>query len=138
MTDTYSVIIYPAWQLPNQYLSMVYSKWLRSLRYGNDYFKLISPAAYYESYHKYLELLLSRHDCVVRLAVLTDDPDVVLGFSVARGSTLDYVHVQRDMRRMGVGTALLPPEIEATTHVTKPGLAIMAHRYSHWKFDPFK
>jgi GNAT superfamily N-acetyltransferase len=124
--------------LPDMYRGMVYSRWLRSLRYGNDYFRLMEPKSYYRAYQAYISEILSRENCVVHVAVLNDDRDVALGFAVTHGSVLDFVHVQKDMRMQGIGSKLVPPTIDRITHLTKHGLAIWGRkRYSHLKFDPF-
>jgi GNAT superfamily N-acetyltransferase len=134
---SYSVQVFSAHDLPPEFRNLIYSKWLRSLRYGNDYFKLIDPDAYYRAYQTYITYRLGQIDCVVRLAVLTDEPDVVLGFSLCHGNILEYVHVHKDHRRQGIGTKLVPGYIDTITHVTKIGLSIWGSKYSHWKFNPF-
>jgi GNAT superfamily N-acetyltransferase len=116
---------------------MIYAKWLRSLRFGNDYFKLIDSDDYYLTYHRYITNLLAQPAATVRLAVLSDDRDVVLGFSVTRGNILDYVHVHKDHRRCKIGTHLIPCGIDTITHVTKSALPIWNNKYSNWKFNPF-
>ena len=133
----YSVIgIHPT-LLPDSYRNMIYSKWLRSLRFGNDYFKLINPAAYYDAYNKYIQRIMAQPKTMVRVAVLNDDYDVALGFSVSRGNILDYVHVHRDNRFLGIGTKLVPNGIDTITHLTKTGMVIWANKYGHWAFNPF-
>jgi GNAT superfamily N-acetyltransferase len=134
---SYKVILFAGKDLPKQYQNMVFSKWLRSLRFGNDYFKLIVSQAYYDVYHQYVSALLGREDSSVRLAVLSDDNDVVLGFSVSRGPILDYVHVQRDFRRQGIARALVPQPLLAFTHITKPAMAIWAAKLKDVVFNPF-
>ncbi len=135
--STYKVISYPGPDLPAQYKNMVFSKWLRSLRFGNDYFKIIDSDAYFSSYHVYIAALLLKPDAVVRLAVLSDDYDVVLGFSVARGTVLDYVHVQRDYRRQGIGSSLIPDGTTIVTHLTKNGMSLWTSYLPTAKFNPF-
>lgn len=135
--STYSVIAYPAKDLPKEYLPLIFSKWLRSLRYGNDYFKLIDPDIFYETYHKHLELILAKPCVTVRLAALTEDRDVVLGFSVSRGNILDYVHVHKDYRHLGIGRHLISPDIDTITHLTRTAVPIWANKFGHWKFNPF-
>ncbi len=135
--STYSITSYPAKDLPEQFTGLVFSKWLRSLRYGNDYFKLIETKSYYEAYHRYICAVLGRVETVVRIAALSDDPDVVLGFSVYRHDILEYVHVHKDMRGKGIGTRLVPKDINVITHLTKTGLTIWASKYKQWKFNPF-
>ena len=124
-------------EAPGAYSHFIYSKWLRSLRYGNDYFKLVDSDAYYNAYHRYIENILTNPETTVRLAVLTDDKDVILGFSVANASTLHYVYVHKDQRRLGIGTKLLPPHIDSISHLTRTGLIIWASKYAHLKFNPF-
>lgn len=146
----YKVIHFPGREFPQQYHALLFSKWMRSLRHQNDYYKLIDPKCYYEAYRKYIQVLLDRPETVVRLAVLEDDDDVVLGFSVVRETILDYVHVLRirintdtgfemvDYRRKGIGSRLVPKDIDTFTHITKTAILIWSdHKYKHWKFNPF-
>jgi GNAT superfamily N-acetyltransferase len=72
----------------------------------------------------------------VRLAVLSDDRDVVLGFSVSREDILDYVHVHKDMRKQGVATSLIPKDIKIITHLTKTALLVWP-KYENITFNPF-
>lgn len=134
---SYSIISFPAAKLPNQYRAMVLSKWLRSLRFGNPLFKKVDSDEYYKNYHIYIENLLSKPDSIVRLAVLSDDHDVVLGFAVSRENVLDYIHVQSDYRRIGIGTALLPSGVGVFTHITNVALAIWQNKYKKMRFNPF-
>lgn len=134
---SYRVLSFPSSKLPTAYIGLVYSKWLRSLRYGNDLFRLIDADSYYKAYHRHVSLVLEHPNTVIRIAVLSDDHDVVLGFSVSRGNVLDYVHVHKDQRRLGIGRSLVPDGIEWITHVTKTGLTIWGSKAGHWKFNPF-
>ncbi len=136
---TYSVIAYPAKDLPNQYVSLIYSKWLRSLRFGNPLFKNIQSDEFYTHYHSFLEKLLSKPDSIVRLAILTDDPDVVLGFSVSREDVLDYVHVHRHLRRTGIGGKLIPHGVTTFSHITNTAMLIWRgnDKYKDLRFNPF-
>lgn len=138
--STYTVIKYPGLELPECYRNMIFSKWLRSLRYGNDMFKLIDPESYYSAYSRQVQFVLSRKEALVRLAVLTDNHDVALGFSVSRGNVLDIVHVQKDMRKQGIGSALFPDGIAWFTSLTKTALGIWGSndKYKSLKFDPFR
>jgi hypothetical protein len=137
VSDTYSILMYSAHELPKEYRNLIYSKWQRSLRYGSRFFNMIDSKAYYAASEKIVSNILHRIDAVVRMAVLSDDHDVVLGFSVARGSVLDYIYVHVDQRRMGIGTNLLPKGIDTISHLTNTGLAIWKTKYRGWKFDPF-
>lgn len=109
----------------DQYKPLIFSKWLRSLRFGNELFHKIDSKEYYKNYHAFIELLLSKPDSLVKLAVLSDDHDVVLGFSVSREDVLDYVHVHKDQRRLGIGTALIPAGTTVFTHITLNAIKIL-------------
>jgi hypothetical protein len=142
-TDSYVVTTFSGPGLPKQFRNMIYSKWLKSLRHGNDMFKLIDPKSYYSYHHLLIDDLLGRPTCAVRLAALSDNPDVVLGFSVCRlgaVNVIDYVYVNRDVRKLGIGTSLLPPTTvpEAVyTHVTKTGLTIAKEHCPLWTYNPY-
>jgi GNAT superfamily N-acetyltransferase len=133
----YKIAMYSGNTLPARYHSLIYSKWLRSLKYGNDYYKLIDNEAYYKAYHTYIERLLAMPLMQVRLATLSDDDDIVLGFSCSRGITLDYVHVHKDYRRHGIGSTLLPQNVEVITHLTHNGMSFWTAKCPNAKFNPF-
>lgn len=135
--STYSIISFVGTQLPDSYRNMIYSKWMRSLKHGNDYYQLIDNDSYYSTYRAYIDVLLAKPGCVVKLAVLTEDHDVCLGFSVSRGDILDYVHVHKDMRKQGIATALVPKDFKWITHLTKIGLSIWGSKLQNVKFNPF-
>lgn len=133
----YQIVKYAGLSLPPAYFAFVMSKWKRSLRYGNDYFRLADPTAYYTAYSLYLDRLLGGPSVAIRVAVLADAPDVLLGFSVSRPGILDYVFVQKDFRRIGIGANLIPDDAKAFTHVTKTWLTVWANKYPKLKFNPF-
>jgi GNAT superfamily N-acetyltransferase len=120
---------------------MVYSKWLRSQRYGNDFLRLVVSDAYYAAYQKHIAFVLAQPSCVVRMAVLSDDEDVVLGFSVVRGNIIDYCHTQRDYRRIGIARALMPPGLGDGTGWTLASLTRIAMllwcKIPKAEFNPF-
>ncbi len=140
MTEpTYSIIVFSGHKLPSQYIPMLFSRWLRSLRFGNPLFKKVKSKDYFHNYHAYIENLLSKPDSQVRLAVLSDDHDVVLGFSVSREDVLDYIHVHTDYRKIGIGTKLIPEGITTFTHLTETATNIWQYneKYKELKFNPF-
>jgi len=122
--------------IPKSY-NVVFAKWLRSFRQGNDYVKLASPAKYYEAYHIYIERILRSPKTTIRFAVLTEDRDVILGFSVFQSNILHYVHVQKEVRKQGIARSLIPPSIDTITHLTKTGLIIWSNKHPEWVFNPF-
>jgi ribosomal protein S18 acetylase RimI-like enzyme len=131
--DAYQVLRFEG--CPEQYRSYVLARWKRGLRYGNDYFRLIKPEAFYAAYELYLTNLLPEATC--RFAVLASDHDVCLGYSVTRGSVLDFVHVHKDYRRRGIGKRLVPAGIDTISHLTKTALTIWGSKYPGWSFNPY-
>jgi GNAT superfamily N-acetyltransferase len=134
---SYKVVTYPGSELPEAYRNLIFSKWMRSLRFGNEYYKLIDSDAYYSTYHKYIEMLLNRPTTSVNLAVLADEPDTALGWSVTEPGILHFIHVQRELRKQGIGKALTPPDTTVITHVTKIGLSLWPTKLPNARFNPF-
>lgn len=123
-----------------QYEALLYATWLKSLRYGNEWFSEIDAPHYFRAYHNLIELILKRPATIVRLAVLPDDADVCIGWSVSEGETLHYVFVKGDIqaRRQGIGTLLVPENVTRMSHITKTGRAIWKAKRPNWKFQPFE
>lgn len=137
--STYSIICYKGGDLPQRFHSLIYSKWKRSNRHGNDWWKLVAYEAYYPAYERYIDVLLSKPGSIVRLAVLSNDKDNVLGFSVCRENVLDYIYVHKDHRKQGIGTSLFPYGTTIFTHLTYTARFIWKtkEKYKHLKFNPF-
>lgn len=135
--SSYTIVSMLGQSLPLRYQGFIYSKWLRSLRFGNEYFKLINSDDYYSNYKRYVSEVLDRPDVYLRLAVLTDEPDTALGFSVNEHSVLHYVYVKDDVRRLGIGSALVR-KFDTFTHLTKDALPIWTRKYPKAIFNPFK
>jgi hypothetical protein len=133
--SSYLLLEYAPGKLPEAYFNFVLSRWLRTFKRGNDYMKLVRDDAYYKAYEPYLKRLLDV--ATVRLAVLSDDRDVTLGFAVARGNVLDYICVHPMQQFQGIATQLLPEGIDTITHLTRTGLTIWANKYPKLVFNPF-
>lgn len=125
--------------LREPYGSLVFSKWMRSLYHSNPIMGKIPSDTYYKNYTIFLRNLLQKPDSVVKMAVLSDDHDVVLGFSVSREDVLDYVHVHRDYRKIGICKNLMPIGTSTFSHITLTWLIIWQDndKYKHLKFNPF-
>lgn len=139
VAPTYSVIVYASSQLPSQYTALIFSKWLRSLKFGNPIYKNIKSDVFYKEFHAYLTVLLNKPGSTIRLAVLSDDHDVVLGFSVSREDVIDYIYVHKDYRNAGIGKSLMPPDAKAFIFITLTALNIWRKNkaYKHLDFNPF-
>lgn len=139
--DNYLIVKHPGADFPKEYKALVFSRWLRSLRYGNPIFKKMESDPYYGAYHAYIEHLLQKPESIVRLALLPaneDGPETVIGFSVSRAGVLDYIHVHKDQRLQGIAKKLLPNHLHTFTHYTNmAGLIWQSNsNYKHLKFNP--
>ena len=127
----------------DNYKALVLATWLRGLKHGNEFFDLADSKTYYTVYSKILLALFKRPECRVRLAVLTDDEDVAIGYSIYEGKVLHFIFVraggkkEESGRRQGIGTALFPPGMEVITHYTRIGKSIWKKNYKELKFNPF-
>lgn len=121
----------------DDYKSMIHSDFKKSLRYGNDWFKKIDSDSYFAAYKTLIHRLLDKEHVQVMLAVLDDDPDVCLGWSISEPGILHYVFVKKDFQRMGIGKALLPDSFHIVTHLTKIGQSIREKKFKKVIFNPF-
>lgn len=135
---TYSVICYLGRELPGCYQNIILVKWMRSLWELNDFFKLIPKDEFFASYQNYIKMILARPNSIIRLAVLTDEPDTCIGFSVSEPNILHYVWVHGFNRKIGVGAALTQFPFRYITHLTRVGMSIWNNKYKHVRFNPFK
>lgn len=135
--DSYKIIEFPGSQVPSQYRNMLFAKFLRSLRDGNKYFKRIDAEMFFKNYNIYFDHLLMRPESVVKIAVLTDDTDVVVGWCLAEANKLHYVWVPLDGRRQGIATALVSEGFEWHSHETDLSIIIKDRKFPNVKFNPF-
>lgn len=134
---SYRVEVHQSRNVAGDARNLVVASFLRGVRYGNEYFKLIDGDRYYFHYGEYVCNLLNRDDCVLRLAILEGSPEVILGWSLIERNTLHFVFVKKDVRRQGIAKALVPGRIETITHLTKTGLALWSCKTPEAKFNPF-
>lgn len=98
--------------------SLVYATWLRSYEASSLAAKNIPRDVFFAEHHKVIDNLMQR-GAAVRVAVLPDEPDVILGWAVIEGPVVHYVYVKPPFRKHGLATALL-------ADVQRP------FRYTHW------
>jgi GNAT superfamily N-acetyltransferase len=135
---TYSLKTYQGILLPETYINYVKSKWMRSFRFGNDYMRLTDSDSFYDAYSTYVATILNQLDTKVTLALLTEDKDVALGFSVVGDEVLHYIYVGLDYRNQGIGTSLCPKYFKEFTHLTKIGLKLWPKKAPNAIFNPFQ
>jgi hypothetical protein len=109
--------------------------WLRGLYFGNNWIKNnIEPQTYFDYYDEVIKLILLRPTTEIRLSVMADDPDVILGYSVVERDCLHWIFVKESWRKMGIAKSLVPSGIKSVSSVTDLGNKI---RPNNWKLNPF-
>lgn len=83
-------------------------------------------------------MLMTRPQAQVKLAVLDDDYDVVLGWALIEPDVLHYVYVNRENREIGIAKALLQNQFSEVTHLTNMGLKLWSTKLPHVIFNPFR
>ena len=125
--------------------NFILATWLRGLYYGDTWYSSIPKAIFMENYHRILERFLAHPGIVIKVACLKDDHEIILGYSVARQfqhgeadiSVLDWIFVKSAWRKIGVAKMLLPTKLNACTHLTKTGSAILKQKLPNVIFNPF-
>lgn len=113
-------------------LPLIYSTWMLGLYHGCDWFNKIEKKAFFDNYKKVVEKRVTDSD--IKVAVLTEDPDVILGYVCYRGNVLDWIFVKKAWRKMGIAKMLTPKDIKICTHLTKVGRSL---KPKDWIFNPF-
>jgi hypothetical protein len=117
---------------PDDY-NFILATWLRGLYYGNDWFGKIPKEIYMDRYHKVIDAILRKPTIQASLAVLLEDPDVILGYSIYEPDILHWVYVKTAWRRIGIAKDIVPRGTNTVTHLTKIGDQIR----KQMEFNPF-
>lgn len=108
---------YPDWDS-----ACIYATWRNSAYYGVPRGTECPKGFFSNLTQKIKEILKTAK---VRIACLSDDPSIIIGYSVVSGTHLDWIYVKTEYRHMGIGKMLFPKDIETVTdHFTKIGRVI--------------
>lgn len=119
------------------YRAFVANTFLDGMKYGNDTFKKIDRKVFFDKYNALLAVLFHK-PIIVKIAVMANDPDHYLGFSMIDGNTLHFVYVRPEVRGGGIARELVPnDQIKQFSHITKLGNRIWKERRKEWIFNPF-
>jgi GNAT superfamily N-acetyltransferase len=120
--------------------NFIVNSWLHGFKQGCEYFRLIDKEAYFDYYGKVINLVLERPNVDIKLICLAEDPEIILGYSIAElrpaMMILHWIYVKPDWRNNDLGTMLAPERINVVTHLTKIGRAILK-KHPEIKFNPF-
>lgn len=112
--------------------AFVFATWLKSLYYGNSWFREIEKEHFMTVYRTVISKLV--RESVVEVACLSDDPNVLIGYMVHSGPTLHYIYVKKAWRQFGVAKLLVgDKKFHTTSHLTNLGLKLK----KDLAFNPF-
>lgn len=115
-------------------LAFIYATFLRGLYYGNSWYGTINKKDFFDNYPAVLDKIIRKS--LINIACLTEDEDVILGYSIAEPGILHWVGVKEAWRMQGIAKKLLADfDIKAVTHTTKAGDAI--RKKKNWIYNPF-
>lgn len=118
--------------------NFILATFLRGLYYGDSWFSAIPKAIFMENAHRMIEQKLDTPGVHVQVACLSDDPSVILGYSISRClygvNVLDWIFVKNSWRRQGIAKTLTPEPLHAVTTLTKMGKAL---KPAHVIFNPY-
>lgn len=105
---------------PDRDEAMVYSTWRNSSFYSAMNRPTGTPSKYFHDKTREIKKILTTAQ--VRIACFQDDPLVIVGYCVFTGNHLDWIYVKEDFRKKGIGTLLMPKQIETVPcDLTKTG-----------------
>jgi len=113
-------------------INFILSTWLLGLYHGCEWFSRIEKKVFFDNYKKIVTQRIMNGN--VKVAVLAEDPDVILGYIVYRENVLDWIFVKKAFRKLGIAKILIPKSINTVTHLTKVGRSL---KPKDWSFNPF-
>jgi GNAT superfamily N-acetyltransferase len=119
-------------------LAFIYSTWLKGYYHGNEWFEKnhIDEESYHKIYHQVLEKILFKSNPTIKVAALSEDQDVVIGYSITsnNGTLLHWVWVRPVWRNLGIARRLIPSNVMEVSHLTKLARSL---KPKNWEYRPF-
>lgn len=104
---------------------LVYSTWRRSLWYDEPREESLAHA-FFSATTKHIKSLLSKRGAHLKIACFSDDPDLIVGYSLFVGTHLEWCYVKIDSRNQGIATLLTKGLTSISQPATKIGRSIAA------------
>lgn len=119
--------------------NFILKSFLLGVYYGDTWFSKIPKRIFMDNYKKVAESLFLRYKGSIRVACLTGDTDVILGYAILNAShtTLHFVYVKEVWRKKGIGSQLVPKTVNCVTHLTPLGETLSKKLNSELIFNPF-
>lgn len=118
--------------------AFIMASFLRGLYYGDSWFSIIPKNLFMGAYKHVAEAIVKSPKNAVKVAVLKEDPTVIIGYSILNRELdkIHFVYVKKDWRNKGLGKALTPLYPRVATHLTKTGKSLLS-KYPDCVFNPF-
>lgn len=114
----------------------IMASWLNGMRYGNWQFEQIPKEYYFTGYAEHIRKIFEIPGTKIDVAVLSDDPNTIVGYHVYTGKASHWIFVKKDYRGHGIGRLLFNrTHITVATGTTKIGKALI--KKIGLKFNPF-
>ncbi len=104
--------------------AFIISTWLSGQYHGSPYWSQMPKEVFYSEYTEIINSILHNPDTRVNVAILSDDPNVLLGFTVYSRTTMHWIYTKKDYRSSGIMRLLWPNNITTASSTTLPGAAI--------------
>lgn len=113
----------------------IMDSWLKGQYNGSPYWSQMPIRLFYQEYTKRIEEILTK--ATVKVAVMEEGSETIIGFSVHSGNTLHWVYTKLDYRSQGIMRLLTKNlTIEAVSSTTLPGASITKKK--KLSFNPFR
>lgn len=90
--------------------------WSQGVFYGSAHSLSVPKEEWFKRFSDYMEHSIKTGEVFV--ACLTDDPDLILGYAVFKGPTLEWVFVKHIYRLHGIARLLLKDKVKAINPLT--------------------
>lgn len=101
-------------------IAFIYSAWRNQAFYSALNKPEERPSVFFTNKTEEIKRILGH--ATIKIACLQDSPVTIVGYSVYTGNHLDWIYVKEDYRKQGVGTLLMPKNIETVpSELTKIG-----------------
>jgi hypothetical protein len=118
--------------------NFILATFLRGLYYGDSWFSQIPKDLFMDNYKKVAERLVTDPRISIKLAVLREDSNVILGYCIASKDqqAIIWTYTKSAWRRQGIAKSLLPSKPLYAMHLSELGKTLLP-KLSNVVFNPF-
>lgn len=108
--------------------AMLFSTWRNALWFDTADRDESKNHKFFRDCTRLIKTILANTDTKVRVACLSDDPNLILGVSVVNKENLIWIYVKADYRARGIATLLAKGTSTVSNPSTRIGKAIMKNK----------